>query len=161
MEKEIYKDIPNYNGVYQVSNLGNVKSLKLNREKILKKSIDTNGYYRVTLCLKGTQKICKVHKLVAITFLNHKPNGFIEVVDHINTDKTDNRISNLQLITQRENLSKDRQVGYSSRVGVTWHKQNKKWMAQIRRNGKKKFLGYYDCELDAAAAYQNELCSLY
>ena len=84
---EIWKDIPNYEGYYQVSNLGNVRSIDRvikNRKaecvlkgKDIKFSIDGGGYKKVKLSINGNTKDIKVHKLVAITFMNHKPNGFI------------------------------------------------------------------------------------
>lgn len=152
--KEVWRDIKGYEGYYQVSSCGRVKSLKYNKEKILKLSQDGGGYYHCDLYLNGNQKTIKVHKLVAIAFLGHKPNGMKIVVDHINNVKTDNRLENLQLISHRKNLSKDKK-GYSSQyVGVTWYKPTSKWKAQIGINGKKKHLGLFSNELQAAQAYQ-------
>jgi hypothetical protein len=138
--KEIFKDIPNYEGIYQVSNLGRVKSLKLNKEKILKLSIDGQGYLKVNLFDEGRRSTKNVHQLVAIVYLNHMPCGSKIVVDHINCDKLNNRLENLQLISQRENLSKDKK-GSSKYTGVSWHKQKSKWQSQIIINGKYKYLG--------------------
>ena len=119
-QKEIFKDIPNYEGLYQVSNLGRVKSLKRNvicggsfsgfktvNERILKPSKTTHGYFKVGISINGKLKNIDVHRLMANTFLNNKENKNL-VVDHIDNDKTNNNISNLQLITHRENCSKDR-----------------------------------------------------
>jgi hypothetical protein len=79
------------------------------------------------------------------------------VIDHKNNVKTDNRLANLQIITNRENLSKDK-IGFSSRyVGVSFHKKNKKWRAEIYVNGKTKYLGCFASELDASNKYQEEL----
>ena len=71
--KEIWKDIPNYEGYYQVSNLGRVNSLKNNKtkkDKLLKTRIGHDGYFDVGLSKEGVQKRYKVHQLVAIAFLN-------------------------------------------------------------------------------------------
>ena len=158
--KEIFKDIPNYEGMYQISDLGRLKSLKFNKERILKPAVCVNGYLFVVLCREGKLKTIKVHKLVAMAFLNHTPdryNGLI--VDHINCDKLNNRLSNLQLINQRENTSKDRK-GTSKYTGVSWYKTSNKWISQIIINGKKKHLGYFKCELEASAAYQSKLKEL-
>ena len=73
---EAWKDIPGYEGVYQVSNLGNVRSLKFNKFKVLKKSINSRGRYRVNLCKDGHKlSNCKISQLSAMAFLNHKPCG--------------------------------------------------------------------------------------
>lgn len=113
---EIWKPIKGYEGIYEFSNLNNVKSLsriikKKNgavvnlKEKILKQNFNT-GYYRVGLYLNGELSNLGIHQLVAMEHLGHTVCGFKLVVDHINDIKTDNRIENLQIITQRENIIK-------------------------------------------------------
>jgi hypothetical protein len=100
----------------------------------------------------------KVHTLVAMVFLNHKPDGTNKIcVDHINNIKTDNRLVNLQLITNRENTSKDKKDGTSKYVGVCWQKSKNKWMAQINIDDKKKYLGYFTDEHEAHLVYQKAL----
>ena len=164
---EIWKDIPNYEGLYKVSNLGKVKSLarksscgrQLN-ERILKTPPGGGGYYQCNLYLNGKQKLFNVHKLVAISFLNHKPNGMKIVVDHIDNNKSNNRLENLQLISQRQNSSKDKKGGGSEHIGVYWNKTANKWRAQIEIEGKKKYLGYFTDEVQASRAYQSALREL-
>ena len=154
---EIWKDIPNYEGMYQVSSLGRVKSLRFNKEKILKPSIRTDGYLKVGLTKNKETKNITVHLLVATSFLNHKNDGTNKiVVDHINSIKTDNKLKNLQLISNRYNCSKDRK-GISKYTGVTWFKRDKKWKAQIFKNNKQIHLGYFNTEIEASKAYQKEL----
>ena len=158
--KEIWKDIPKCGGLYQVSNLGRVKSLDFKRtgkEGFLKLSIGLNGYNLVTLSYLGKGKTYRISKLVAIVFLNHKPNGFKTVVDHINNIKTDDRLENLQVITQRENCSKDKKNGTSKYTGVSWNKKDKKWQSGIKINGISINLGYFNNEEEASKAYQNKL----
>ena len=152
---EVWKTIPEFES-YQVSNLGNVRSLKYGKERILKKPIGGHGYnqigiYKNKKCYKKT-----VNQLMAIAFLNHKPSGHTMVVDHIDTNKLNNKLYNLQVITNRENLSKDRK-GTSKYTGVFWNKLNKNWRANISINGKPKNLGSFTNEKDASQAYQNEL----
>jgi hypothetical protein len=171
MEKEIFKDIPEYEGVYQVSNFGNVKSLPrfrktgtvsggyITKEKILKKTIFSNGYIVATLINFGKTKKISVHQLVAMAFLNHRPNGFDLVVDHINDIKTDNRLENLRLVTNRENASK-KQRGTSKYTGVYFSFKNKKWVSAIYINGKTIFLGQFSTEHEASQSYQNKLLTL-
>lgn len=160
MIKEEWEPVKDYEGLYEVSYLGRVKSLgndKTRKEKILKHGVDRYGYYHVVLCKHGKAKTHKVHKLVAMSFLNHIPCGYKLVVDHINDNPKDNRVKNLQLITQRENANKT-QVKYTSKYkGVSWHKQSKKWVCKIQINGKSQYLGLFNCELEASVAYQNKL----
>jgi hypothetical protein len=165
---EIWKDIPGYEGIYQVSDMGNVKSLSrevlrngkypiIIKEKILKPPANSHGYLVVILCNNGLKKTMKVHTLVAMAFFNHKPNGTHKiVVDHINNNKLDNRLVNLQLISQRENSSKDKKGGTSKYVGVRSSAINK-WRAEIYINGKLKHLGYFTDEYEAHLAYQKAL----
>lgn len=155
--KEIWKDVVGYEGIYKVSNAGKIKSLKFNKEKILKKTINNNGYSRVCFSLGGITKSKQVHQLVAIAFLGHKPDGMNFVIDHINDNKLDNRVDNLQIVTTRFNVFKT-QGKYSSQYkGVCWSNDNKKWIASIYINGKIKYLGYFIDEHEAHLAYQNAL----
>ena len=157
MKEEIYKAIPGYEGLYEVSNMGNVKSIQFNKEKILKPAKDGRGHLQVSLWNNSKFKRIKVHQLVAMAFLNHTPCGMKLVVDHINDIKTDNRLDNLQIITQRENVCKT-QGSYSSRYkGVTWFKLRNKWLAQIKINNKNINLGIYTEEYQAHLAYQKAL----
>lgn len=155
-QKEVWLPVKGYEFIYEVSNLGNVKSLKYNKERILKLCINTTGYNTVCLSENGKTKTFKVHQLVAITFLNHKPNGHTIIVDHISNDKLNNKLSNLQLISQRENTSKDKK-GSSKYTGVCWHKTINKWTASININGKQRYLGSFINEIEASNAYQNKL----
>lgn len=170
MSKEIFKDIPDYEGLYQASNLGRVKSLErfvkhptgslsINKGRILKPQLGNHGYNVVGLCKGGKPKTRTVSVLMAMAFLGHKPNGNTVIVDHKNNVRSDDRLENLQLITTRENVSKDqfRQNRSSKYIGVSWCKTNKKWKAQININGRLKYLGHYIDELDASNAYQKEL----
>ncbi len=157
MEK--WKDIKGYEGSYQVSDLGRVKSIKFNKEKMLSKTKLSNGYLRVSLCKDGKSKTKTIHSLVAESFLNHKSNMNI-VVDHINNVKTDNNLSNLQIISQRVNSSKDRKNKYSNYIGVTWHKNDKRWQSSIVVDGNQLYLGYFQSEHRASIAYNFALTQL-
>lgn len=167
--KEIWKDIPEYEGHYQVSEYGKVKSIPRlssgtngygNRieERILKHDM-IRGYesYRLMRNSKSKRFLC--HQLVAMAFLNHKPNGHKLVVDHIDNDPLNNHYSNLQLITQRENSSKDRYRHNTSSkyLGVCYVKREDKWTSKITIKGKNFHLGDFKDELDASKAYQKAL----
>ncbi len=97
---EIFKDIPGYEGIYQVSNLGNVKSFKWNKERIFKLSKNGSGYYYVGL--SGMKIPIGIHKLVAMVFVPN-PNNF-RIVNHKNNIKTDNCPENLEWCTQKYNI---------------------------------------------------------
>ena len=101
MQEEIWKAIPGYEGIYEVSDLGRVKSLgnnKTRKEKILKFSNNRKGYYKLNLFKNANTKTYEIHQLVAMAFLNHIPSKSKKVIDHINNVKTDNRLENLQYL---------------------------------------------------------------
>lgn len=100
-KNEIWKPVLNYEGLYEVSNFGRVKSLISG--KILKLTKQRNGYLQVGLCKDRKQKKFLVHRLVYMAFNGEIPAGL--EVNHINDkDKTDNRLCNLNLMTHKENL---------------------------------------------------------
>jgi len=157
---EIWKDVVGYEGIYQISNLGRVKSLKFGRERIIMAYANGRGYLLVGLLKEGLKGTRAIHQLVAESFLEHTPCGHKVVVDHIDNNKLNNNVENLQLITQRDNSSKDKK-GYSSKyVGVSWNKFNQKWATRITIKGKYKHLGYFINELDASKAYKVALKSV-
>ena len=102
-ETEIWKDIPNYSGLYQASNLGRIKSFYGLKEKILKPRINQYGYYQVELYKNSIGKMYSVHRLVYEAFNGQIPENM--QVNHINEIKTDNRLSNLNLMTCKENIN--------------------------------------------------------
>lgn len=154
---EEFRDIPDYEGHYQISNLGNVKSFKRNGERILSPSIDkTKGYIRICLSINKKRKSCYIHQLVAMAFLGHIPNGNKLVVDHIDHDKTNNKLVNLQIISNRENILKDkwRHNPSSNYHGVSLNKSRKKWESNVTFNGEKFYLGRFNNEVLASKEYE-------
>lgn len=110
--EEIWRNIEGYEGLYQISNIGRVKSLKKvivysdgrkrnYEEKIIKGIIGDKGYMRVGLFKSGKQKIHFVHRLVAMAFIPNPENK--PCIDHINTIKTKNEVWNLRWVTPSEN----------------------------------------------------------
>lgn len=154
-KKEEWKSVVGFEGRYDVSSLGNIKNCKT--KLILTPWINTRGYKSVTLIKDGKKKSYKVHKLIAETFLNHSPSGMLEVVDHINSDPLDNRVDNLQIISQRANMSKSIRKTSSKFTGVCWDKRARKWVANISIDRTLKFLKSSNCELSCAYAYNMKL----
>jgi DNA-binding XRE family transcriptional regulator len=119
MTHEIWKPIEGYEGLYEVSNCGNIRSYHnfgngLRREpKPLHQTINTYGYPMVTLCknTKHTQKL--VHRIVAETFIKTNDNKL--QIDHINGVKTDNMVSNLEWVTPKENTLRSVTLGLKPR----------------------------------------------
>lgn len=106
MEKEIWKPVSGYEGLYEVSNYGNVKSVNFNRtgkENLLKQHILKDGYVQVEFRKDRKRKCFKIHRLVWTAFNGQIPEDM--QVNHINEDKTDNRLSNLNLMSLVENCN--------------------------------------------------------
>lgn len=165
MIKEEFRDIPNYDGLYQVSNLGRVKSLlkratngRIVKECILKPSISNNGYLRVTLCVGYERHYKTIHQLSAMTFLNHNLDGTQKlVVNHIDFNKLNNKVNNLEIVTNRVNSNRKHIKSTSEYIGVSWQKSSNKWHSQININGRSRSIGLFKNEIDAHNAYQNKL----
>lgn len=107
--KEIWKDIKNYEGMYQISNLGRVKSFKNKNPKIMKHTF-WQGYPVVQLSNKNVRHTFEIHRLVAETFIPN-PNGY-PFVNHINEDRTDFSINNLEWCTQKMNVNHSKRKMY-------------------------------------------------
>ena len=110
--KEIWKDIPDYEGLYEVSDLGKVRNKRTNRIRSLSPS--GNGYVRVDLWRDKKYKSFTVHSLVLMTFVGTRPEGF--QVAHNNGLRYDNRLENLRYATMIENQA-DRLKHGTSTVG--------------------------------------------
>jgi hypothetical protein len=102
MGKEIWKPIKSYNADYFVSSYGRIKSMKKNKQGILKQQIDKNGYKRITLYWFGKFKSYFVHRIVLESFVENTENK--KTVNHINGIKDDNRLHNLEWATHSENI---------------------------------------------------------
>ena len=106
MKGEIWKDIEGYEGLYQVSNMGRVKSLNYHRtgkEGILEGYDNGYGYLQVQLWKDGKDKKCRINRLVAQAFLEN-PEGYTDV-NHKNEDKTNNCVENLEWCSRSYNIN--------------------------------------------------------
>lgn len=170
--KEVFKPVKGYEGLYSVSSFGYVKSLErkqihprghsyLLKERILKSFVNGVGYLSLRLFKDGKGETFVIHRLMACSFFGHKYDKSNKiVVDHIDNNKLNNKLSNLQLITFRENNSKDRKNKSSKYTGVSRNGRSKKWRADITINGERIILGFFDEEIQAKIAYDNKVKSL-
>lgn len=168
---EIWKDIEEWEGYYQVSNLGNVKSLKRQvtlirgsskyqlrvKERIMKPGLLKGGYLRVNLSKDQTESKKLVHCLVAVAFVAN-PNNLPEV-NHKDHDPSNNNDWNLEWTTTRENsthkfFNKKKSSRYPN---VSWCKLTSSWAVHLQIKGKQTHFGLYQSE---EAAYKKVLSVL-
>jgi len=170
--EEIWESVPNYEGYYEVSSFGNVRSVDriivrsdgatLNyKGRLLKQSVDSAGYMTVGFSKNYNQTHMLVHFLVWDAFGNDPRDGHKMEVDHINNTKTDNNINNLQLLPCRANVAKYHKTRNmtSQYPGVHWDAKREKWLSQIYNN-KHVFLGRFNCETAAMITYQQALAKI-
>jgi hypothetical protein len=148
----IVKDYPNY----MVSDLGRVKNIVTGR--LLKPTANKQGYVKINLHNSSRRKIWSIHLLIAEAFLGHETDGTHKiVVDHINNDKLDNRLENLQLITNRENCSKDRNRELPSGI---YQRSSGRYCVRLKIGNKRPYFGTFDTPEAASTAYQEALSNL-
>jgi hypothetical protein len=150
----IWKAVPGYEN-YEVSNLGKVRSLNyLGHGKIKELSpAIVNGRYKLTLRSNKKSKRFYLHQVIAMTFLDHTPDRYNLIVDHINNNPLDNRCENLQVVSVRINVTKDKVR--SLPTGVS--QRGNRFQARIYLDKKIKHLGYFSTQEKASAAYQEAL----
>lgn len=154
--EEVWKDILGYEGHYQVSNKGRVKSLKQGKERILKQIINKRGYLRICLIKNGKKKIYMVHRLVAKSFLPN-PNSLPQI-NHKDEDKTNNKVENLEWCDQKYNhnygtinqrISEKMTNGKLSKPVLQFTKDGKfvkEWKSTMDA---KRNLGYASCHISS------------
>ena len=144
MENEIWKPIKDYEGLYEVSSIGRVRSLgreiidskgrkQCFKERILKLQYDRCGYLYVSLRNRDNRKKFKVHRLVAEAFIPNPKNK--PCVDHINTIRDDNRVENLRWVTVKENSNNEltRNNISESQKGKTISEETKKKISESNK----------------------------
>lgn len=138
--KEIWKDIEGYEGFYQVSNLGRIKSIggwcgaAKRKEKIRATSLTKDGYVKVRLLYKGKDKTERVHRLVAQAFIPNTDNK--DTVNHIDGNKQNNNVDNLEWVNRHEQMEHAYKMGLKqSRSGYnnSNSKLTKEQVEEIRK----------------------------
>lgn len=165
-EEEIWKDIPGYEGMYQASNLGRVKSLprivkhtlggdKKIKGKILSLIKNHQGYTFVRVSKFGVAKNLLTHRAVAASFLEYDLESEL-VINHKDFNRANNNVTNLEVCSHRDNIIhywesvKDKSSPF---LGVHKREGRNYYVAHIGYNGRKIQIGSYKSELDAHNAY--------
>lgn len=166
MRDEVWKDIPGYEGYYQASNFGRIRSVnryvrhysgqkQIVFSRIIKSNSNGTGYLKVCVCKYNIIRTVYVHRLIASAFLGESTLH----VNHINHNRSDNRLTNLEYVTIRQNQSKrkrvrDLPVGVTLKIGNRGHVQ---YRSIIHKDGKSIHLGYFKTPNDARLAYLKAL----
>lgn len=131
-------------------------SAKIGEIDFNKLKLSHKGYRQIGIQIKGlNSRQCQVQQLVAASYLDYKWNGLSNVVDHIDSDKLNNKVDNLRVVTHRENMSKERTIKSGLPVGVCFHKMSKKYQANITLKNKRIHLGLFETIEEASNAYKN------
>jgi len=162
VQEEFWGEIPNQSNPCLISCLGRTKSIRfvkvrkinsvpIKKEKIRAVKPDKDGYLILTVRINKKAVDIKIHQMMAIVFLNHVPNGIIDIVDHKNNNNQDNRLENLQIIPHRKNSSKDKSPK-SGFTGVSISK--KRYKACIGYKNKSIHIGTFDTLKEASEKYK-------
>lgn len=152
---ENWKAVKGYENLYEVSDLGRVKSLTYN--KIMKPNFKKRGYTQISLYKDKKVMWVTYHRLVLMNFMENVNN--YPTINHKNGIRHDNRLENLEWVTDSENNT-HRYIGKpksSKYTGVQWHKAANKWLAKYKVNQKAVHLGVFENEYDAHMAYVNAI----
>jgi hypothetical protein len=157
MLSEKWVDTEGYEGIYKVSNYGRVKSLSRTlfngkaffntKEKILSPKLGNNGYYSFSLSKEKKKVFYLAHRLIAKAFIPNPENK--PTVNHKDSDRANNSISNLEWNTYRENNCHKIKTTKNKYIGVSFHKRNLKWTSYIFIEKKLIHLGSFESEEEA------------
>jgi len=158
MREVIWAVVPGYER-YEVSTEGEVRSLnyrgtgktKMLKPRMLKK------YLVVKFSVRGKYKVFRIHQLVAMAFLGHTPNGNTLQVDHIDENRLNNNLDNLQIITNRANISKSYALSRDLPTGVSYDRSRNLYRSRIVVEKKQVFLGRFRTAEEASEAYKKAL----
>lgn len=148
--------IKGYEGLYEINKNGEVKSLERTarngkpvKERILKQSL-SGGYKQVCLSKEGKLQQFYIHQLIVIAFIDENYDRKTQEIDHINRDKSDNSISNLRIVSTRDNHNN---LSNQSIYGVGAYVSGSKFLSIIKINDKQEYLGTFDTAEEANAKY--------
>lgn len=164
---EQFKPIRNYEGLYEISNWGNIRTLLYSKKlgdppHLLRTASNSHGYVCGILTKDKIPTSFKIHHLVWDHFGDKPRNGHKLQIDHIDGNKTNNFIGNLRLLSNRDNITAWHRKNRLNKIptGVQFIKDINKYQSRICINYKFISLGYYDNINDASLAYQNKLKSI-
>ena len=153
-------NVKGYEGLYAVTDCGEVYSLKSGKR--LQTDLSDNGYLRVTLYHDGTPKKHLLHRVVYFSFHRAEDDGRKDmVIDHINEDRRDNRLSNLRYITLRENIAGCSAFNANGLPRGVSRSLDGKYLAIITLDRRRFYMGTFDDEASASEAYENALKRFY
>lgn len=156
---EFFKPIPEFETNYSITITGIVKTLErvvsnshrtfIQKERILKQYKDKDGYAIVYFFINKKILIKKVHRLVMLAFVGESK----LTVNHIDGDKSNNNLSNLEYATNQENVRHQKRLLNPLKIpGVNWHEKTGSWMARFTLNKKRTHIGMFETEQEAANA---------
>lgn len=150
--KEKWKDVSGFEGIYQVSNYGEVRSLdrrdargRLWEGRMMPTRLNTDKYPTLKLCKDGKYNTVRVHRIVAQEFLIYPNDGNVYEVNHIDRDRTNNRLDNLEYLTHKENVRHSSKVGNYSKFGYKNPRAIKILMTDVLIGIKKEFRTIDEC----------------
>lgn len=166
LEAEIWKPVPGYEGLYEASDQGRVRSLdvrvpmrwgatRIRRGRILRHNITQTGYPSVMLSKSSQQLRVTVHRIVAVAF-GLVDGGDDAEIDHINRDRADPRLVNLRRATSSQNKRVAPTAGRRKRADAlrgAYLKPSGRWQALVSEEGRQTYLGSFQTELEAHRRY--------
>jgi len=165
--EEEWRPVVGCEGLYEASDLGRVRSIDRTIETIygvrrrlkgmvLKPCKNPRGYLHVGLNKNGNRLGLRVHQIIARAFMGKSD----LTIDHINGDKLDNRIENLEYVSQRENVCRYYRKNKELPIGVGYSRATGRYTSRITANRKVRALGYFDTPKEAHEKYLEELGEL-
>lgn len=151
--EEIWMPVVGYETKYKISSIGRLKNIRTDHLKKPQKTM--RGYTDYGLWDGNKKKLIKAHKMVWYAFAGEIPSGM--QINHINGNKRDNRIENLEIVSGRDNVNHAHLGRKQSSMFPGVHKYKGRWQAACTIEGKQRHIGRYDTEIEAARAYMDFL----